>query len=344
MGGAVICYPAGAIMPAREKLWYVESMVGKGKDPGGQGGRGGWSRRGGLPGTSFLWPPPVEPGEVVAVAAPASAVTRAAGEAGVRILKDWGFKVRWGPEVFQARPWDRAADEAAARRFLELWQDPEVKAVLGVRGGYGSLKVLPYLDVDALTPKRLVGYSDLTNLLWHLHRHLGLVTFHGPTVAHLPELTPGARENFYRWLTAPEPLALTYRDLTELHPGTAEGPLAGGNLTTLCHLVGTPFAPQMQGYLLFLEDRNEALYRVDRMLHHLRLSGMLSGVKGVVLGAFTHCGSQEGLLEVAAAALAPLQVPVLAGLPVGHQPENHTLPLGVRARLDAGARTLNLLP
>jgi muramoyltetrapeptide carboxypeptidase len=132
--------------------------------------------------------------------------------------------------------------------------------------------------------------------------------------------------------------------LSVLHPGAAEGLLAGGNLTTLCHLLGTPFAPRMAGYLLFLEDHNEALYRVDRMLHHLRLAGALAGVKGVVLGAFTHCGSPDHLLEVAAAALAPLKVPVLAGLPVGHQPENHTLPLGVRARLDAASRTFTLLP
>ena len=296
--------------------------------------------------TPFFWPPPVVPGETVAVAAPASTVARAAWEAGVQLLRDWGFKVRFGPELFQTRSWDGAADVAAARRFQELWQDPEVKAVLGVRGGYGSLKVLPHLDLAALaaTPKRLVGFSDLTNLLWVLHRDLMLITFHGPTVAHLPQLTDGARDNFYRWLTAPGPLALTYGDLTVLHPGTGEGPLAGGNLTTLCHLAGTPFAPQMQGYLLFLEDHNEALYRVDRMLHHLRLAGLLDGVKGVVLGAFTHCASPEHLLEVATAALAPLGVPVLAGLPVGHQPENHTMPVGIPALLDSDRRSLTLLP
>ena len=123
----------------------------------------------------------------------------------------------------------------------------------------------------------------------------------------------------------------------------AEGPLAGGNLTTLCHLVGTPFAPQLRGYLLFLEDHNEALYRLDRMLHHLLLAGVLEGVKGVILGAFTNCGSTEGLLEVCSAALEPLGAPVLAGLPLGHQPDNHTLPLGAWARLDAGAAGLTLL-
>ncbi len=98
----------------------------------------------------------------------------------------------------------------------------------------------------------------------------------------------------------------------------------------------------MRGYLLFLEDHNEALYRLDRMLHHLLLARVLDGVKGVVLGGFTHCGSRDGLLEVLTTALAPLNVPVLMDLPVGHQPDNHTLPLGAWARLDAGAASLTL--
>ena len=292
----------------------------------------------------FLWPPPVLPGEVVAVAAPASHVNRPPWEAGMNILRDWGFRVRCGPEVFQPRAYGVATDRLMARRFEEIWLDPEVKAVLAVRGGYGCLKLLPHLDLAALAaaPKRLVGFSDLTNLLWDLHRRLKLVTFHGPNLAQLPDLTPAARESFYTWLTAPGPQAITYQNLTVLHPGAAAGPLAGGNLTTLCHLVGTPYAPQMRGYLLFLEDHNEALYRLDRMLHHLLLARVLDGVKGVVLGGFTHCGSLDGLLEVLTTALAPLNVPVLMGLPVGHQADNHTLPLGAWADLDTAAASLTL--
>ncbi len=294
---------------------------------------------------NFWWPAPVAPGELVAVAAPASHVSRPAWEAGVQILQDWGFRVRCGPEVFEPRAYGVATDQLIARRFMEIWLDPEVKAIVGVRGGYGSLKLLPHLDLKALKThhKRLVGFSDMTNLLWYFHHGLGLVTFHGPNVAQLPEVTPEARKNFYEWLTAPGPRAITYRNLTVLHPGVATGPLAGGNLTTLCHLVGTPYAPRLAGYLLFLEDHNEALYRLDRMLHHLIFAGVLDGVRGVVLGGFTHCGSQDGLLEVLTTALAPLNVPVLMGLPVGHQPDNHTLPLGAWARLDTGAASLSLL-
>jgi muramoyltetrapeptide carboxypeptidase len=288
----------------------------------------------------------VRPGETIALAAPASCISRRDWEAGVRVLEDWGFGVKCGPEVFYARPLGQDADRLLARRFQELWLDPEVKAIMGVRGGYGSLKLLPHLDLAPLgaIPKRLVGFSDLTNLLWNLHRSLELVTFHGPTVAQLGELTAAARQSLYDWLTAPGPRPVAYRDLAVLHPGAASGPLAGGNLTTLCHLVGTPFAPQFAGYLLFLEDHREAPYRLDRMLHHLLLAGVMEGVRGVVLGSFRGCGAEEGALEVFSAALAPLQAPVLAGLSVGHQPENHTLPLGTYARLDAGTASLTLIP
>jgi muramoyltetrapeptide carboxypeptidase len=298
-------------------------------------------------GSSCLWPPPVNPGDAVAVAAPASPVSREDWDKGVAILRDWGFKVVCGPEVFQSRAWGREADRRLARRFLDIWRQAEVKAIIGARGGYGSLKVLPHLDLAALEedPKRLVGFSDLTNLLWRLHRGLGLVTFHGPTVSHLPVLTPEARGSFFYWLTAPGPQTVTFPGLTALLPGTGEGVLAGGNLTTLCHLLGTPYAPRFRDYILFLEDHNEALYRLDRLLHHLLLAGALDGVKGVVLGAFTGCGGSEAdLWEVLAAALAPIQVPVLSGLPVGHQPDNHTLPLGVWARVDSGTGSLTLAP
>lgn len=296
--------------------------------------------------TRRRWPPPLQPGDTIGLTAPASPVSREAWEKGVRILNDWGFKVAWGPEIFAPRPWGADIDRERARRFLEIWADPEVKAVLGVRGGYGSLKILPHLELELLAryPKALVGFSDLTNLLLTFQQRLGLVTFHGPTLAQLPELTPEARESWHRWLTAPGSPKETLPDLIELHPGVAEGILLGGNLTTICHLLGTPYAPRFHGALLFLEDHNEALYRLDRLAHHLWLAGALKGVRGIVLGSFTGEVSLKHVHEVLAVAFAPLKVPVAAGLPVGHQPANHTLPLGVRARLDTARGRLTLFP
>jgi len=296
--------------------------------------------------TQIYWPPPLRPGDTVAVAAPASPISREAWEKGVEILEGWGFRVASDPEVFAARPWGGETDRERARRFQEIWENPAVKAILGVRGGYGSLKLLPLLDFPGLArhPKRLAGFSDLTNLLLTLHQRLGLVTFHGPTLAQLPEVTPAARESWRRWLTASGPEKLSLTGLTSLHPGTAEGPVLGGNLTTLCHLLGTPYAPSFTGSLIFLEDHNEALYRLDRLAHHLLMAGALEGVRGVLLGSFTGGPAPEHVHEVLALAFAPLGVPVAAGLPVGHQPENHTLPLGALARLDTASGSLTFLP
>lgn len=280
------------------------------------------------------------------MAAPASPISREAWEAGVRVLEDWGFRVVVTSEVFADRPYGQPIDREAAQRFQDIWENPEIKVVMGVRGGYGSLKILPYLDMDRLArqPKRLVGFSDLTNLLLTLHQRLGLVTFHGPTLAHLAEISPEARESCLWWLGAPGPGQFNLAGLKELHPGTAEGPLLGGNLTTLCHLLGTPYAPRLTGALLFLEDHNEALYRLDRLAHHLLLSGVLEGVAGILLGSFTGGSSQAQAEEVLALAFEHLRVPVAAGLPVGHQPENYTLPLGAPARLDTSVSTLTFLP
>jgi muramoyltetrapeptide carboxypeptidase len=294
----------------------------------------------------LIWPPPLESGNAVAAAIPASPISPEAWEAGVQVLEGWGCRVIYSPEIFAARPWGQAADREAAQRFLEVWEDPEVKAVIGVRGGYGSLKILPYLDMDRLArhPKRLVGFSDLTNLLITLHQRLDWVTYHGPTLAQLAEITPAARESWLGRLTAPGPEKFSFPGLTVLHPGMGEGPLLGGNLTTLCHLLGTPYAPLLNGALLFLEDHNEPLYRLDRLAHHLLLSGCLDGVQGILLGSFTGGPSQAHAEEVLAIAFEPLGVPVVAGLPVGHQPENHTLPLGASARLDTTGTTLVFLP
>lgn len=293
----------------------------------------------------LLWPPPALPGDILAVAAPASPVEPDLLEAGVEILRGAGYRVKVGGEVTTSRPWGREADAARARALEQMWLDPETTAILGARGGYGSFKILPYLEAGSLQSRilRLVGFSDLTALLLFVVQQLGVVVFHGPTVAHLPALTPAAREDFFRWLAAPAPEARRFEGLTVLHPGTAAGPLLGGNLTTLCHLVGTPYMPCLRGSILFLEDHNEAPYRLDRLLTHLLYAGALEEVAGVVLGAFTGTGAEPGeVLEVLAQALAPLKVPVLAGLPVGHQPDNFTLPLGLRALLDSAAGFLSL--
>jgi muramoyltetrapeptide carboxypeptidase len=290
------------------------------------------------------WPPLLKSGDLLAVVAPASPVDRDLFAIGAAILETWGFRLTYGPEIFASRPYRPAADLEAWQFFRQALLDPEVKGIICARGGYGTLRILEYLDYSLLAahPKYLIGFSDITNLICLFAQRANSVTFHGPTVAHLGEVTLPAREQFYRMLTAPTVELVSFRDLHVLSPGTASGHLIGGNLTTLCSLLGTPYALPLAGQVLFVEDHNEAPYRLDRLLQQLRLSGGLIGLKAMILGSFTCCGDLQQIWEIFAALGNALGIPVLAGLPAGHQPDNFTLPLGAEIEVDAIARTMQL--
>ncbi len=240
----------------------------------------------------IIWPPPLKPGDLLAVVAPASPVDPNLFAVGAAILETWGFRLSYGPEIFAPRPYQAAADLEAWQYFRQALMNPEISGIICARGGYGTLRILEHLDYTLLAahPKYLIGFSDITNLLCLFSQRAGIVTFHGPTVAHLGEVTSPAIEQFYRMLTSPSAELVSFQDLQVLSPGTARGPLIGGNLTTLCSLVGTPYALPLAGKVLFVEDHNEAPYRLDRMLQQLRLSGSLTGIKAIIMGSFTCCG------------------------------------------------------
>jgi muramoyltetrapeptide carboxypeptidase len=240
-------------------------------------------------------------------------------------------------------------------------QDPAIDAVWCVRGGYGSIRLLDQVDYGAMAqrPKALIGFSDATALLNAVTRLTGVATFHGPVArASMPAFS---RHHFERVLTAsqapgrlgriPQPedvLVPQENRIVTLCRGVAEGPLAGGNLTLLQCLIGTPYFPELTGAVLFLEDVGEDLYRIDRMLAHLRLIGALRRLAGMVIGRFTQIkrsggDGAMGFDEVLANYLEPLGIPVAYGFPVGHIDEQWTLPLGIQARLDADAGELELL-
>jgi muramoyltetrapeptide carboxypeptidase len=239
--------------------------------------------------------------------------------------------------------------------------DTSINAVWCIRGGYGSLRLLDQVDYAAIVrhPKPLIGFSDVTVLLNAVTRLTGVVTFHGPVArASMPAFN---RWHFERVLTSTEPAGrlgripqppdtLVPQDdrIVTVRTGIAEGFLAGGNLTLLQCLIGTPYFPELAGAILFLEDVGEDLYRVDRMLAHLRLIGALRRLSGVLIGRFTKLNRSgaDGALgydEVLAEYFRPLGIPVAYGFPVGHIDAQWTLPLGVRVRLDAGAGEVELL-
>ena len=284
----------------------------------------------------------VQPGDRVALVAPASSFKREEFEAGVAELRRLGFEPVYDERVF-ARERFVAGDAALRASALQAaWADPTISAIIAVRGGYGSAQLLPLLDPAAMRRARtaLVGYSDITALLW-FHLQHGLVCFHGPMVER--RLAAGEagyhRESLLRALTVAAPLGeLRPEGLEVLRPGEAAGILVGGTLTQLAASLGTPWAfDPPDGCLLFLEDVGERPYRVDRMLTQLAQAGILSRARGLVFGELPSCdepGGEHAIRDVLRDFLHQFTGPALFGFPSGHTTgPTWTLPLGVHARV-----------
>lgn len=252
-------------------------------------------------------------------------------------------------------------DDERLADLNDAFRDPSIDAVWCIRGGYGVTRILDGVDFEALArrPRAVIGYSDITALLAGVTRRAGVVAFHAPTAR--AEMPPFSRRHFSMVLASPapagalEPLPLPpgvlvpqANRIVTIRGGVAEGPLAGGNLTLLQCLIGSSCFPDLDGALLFLEDVNEDLYRIDRMLAHLRMVGALARLRGVLVGQFTGLKRQMsdgamGVDDVLAHYLRPLGVPVACGLPIGHIGAQWTMPVGVRARFDADAGSVELL-
>lgn len=288
-------------------------------------------------------PRPVLAGDVVGVIAPGGAVDAAAVAAGVRVLEGAGFVVRVGRSTYRRHGFYAGRDEDRLRDLAEMLQDPEVRAIVAARGGYGTGRLLPRIDLDPLRadPKVIVGYSDVTFLLLHLLQSVPCVTFHGPMVSDLGA-DPSAIQSFVAIL-AGQKSGWNLAARSVVQPGTCEGRLTGGCLSVLVSTLGTPYEIETAGRILFIEDVNEKPYRIDRMLTHLRHAGKLDRVAGVIFGTMRGCtaGEDEAVsaMDVITEAFAGAPYPVAAGLPVGHG-GHATLPLGVRARLAGDRLTL----
>jgi muramoyltetrapeptide carboxypeptidase len=293
-----------------------------------------------------MLPGPLRRGDVVRVIAPASPFDPAMLERGLSVLRDrLGLVPRHRPDL-GARNGYLAGDDA---RRLDEWReavdDPEARAIFCARGGYGAMRLLPQVDPAPLlaAPKVLVGFSDVTALHAVLNR-AGLATVHGPVLTQLGRAPAGAVAHLAALLTqAPSPgedgaaeLGIGLSGTATVRPGRVEGPVLGGSLTLLSHLCGTPYLPSFAGAILLLEDVDERPYRLDRYLTQLDLSGAVQGLAGVALGQFTNCDGQ-GVVGAAVVRgwAAALGVPVIEGLPVGHEDANYAVPLGAQATLVA---------
>ncbi|MEW6319777.1 MAG: LD-carboxypeptidase [Acidobacteriota bacterium] len=281
-------------------------------------------------------------GDRVALVAPASPFRREDLEAGVAELMRLGFEPVVDDRIFLTDRYVAGPSETRAAVIHGAWRDPSIRALVAVRGGYGSAQVLPHLDPSLLVadPKIFLGYSDATALLWYHLRH-GVVAFHGPMVEgrlargeagyHRPSLLAALTEAGPAGELAPDGLDVFAH-------GEAAGSLVGGTITQLGASLGTPFAcDPPPGAVLFLEDVNERPYRVDRLFTQLRQAGVLARAAGLVLGAFPNCdepGGQPAIRDVLRDLTREMPGPVLFGFPSGHTPAPAwTLPFGVRARI-----------
>lgn len=284
-------------------------------------------------------PAPLAPGDKVAVISPGAAVDPAALDAGIRELEDHGLEVVRGQHVLARRGYLAGSDSQRLADLVEAFRDPEIKAIIAARGGYGCGRLLPLLDPELFrgAPKIFVGHSDLTFLLTYFGNVTELVTFHGPLVAALA--TPSTRALVALLSGARAPWQQAAAEV--IHPGTGEGRLTGGCLSIVTALLGTPWAVPTKGRILFLEDVNEKPYRIDRMLTQLRQAGAFDEVAGVVFGEMVGCSAGPGeavtVRDVIRDAFHRAPFPVAFGLTSGHGASTVTLPLGVRARL-AGER------
>jgi muramoyltetrapeptide carboxypeptidase len=283
-------------------------------------------------------------GDRIGVLAPAGPVEKEELQAGIGALESFGFPVVLSSCALSREGYLAGGDELRLRDLHAMFQDEGVKAILCARGGYGVLRLFERMDFDLIRkhPKILVGYSDITALLLAVYKKANLVTVHGPVLRDLVKNRGENLKSLIRLLTSREPAAFRFGGAKALRTGSAEGRLMGGNLTVLTHLLGTPFMPSPKGALLFIEEKGEAPYRIDRMLTHLRLSGFLGKCEGVMIGAFEDCGEPGAVEALVEERLSDLRVPVMTGLPVGHGEENIALPIGVKAVLDATEMTLSL--
>lgn len=284
----------------------------------------------------------LQPNQTVGVIAPSSPVDQSEISEGLKLLESFPLKVTQGEHLFDRVHYLAGSDYERVSDLHRMFSDPEVKAIFCARGGYGSARLLKEIDFSMIrnNPKIFVGFSDLTALLIALYKECGLVTIHGPTLSNLPN--DKNWEHLSRLITTSQRPQVSFQYGSVIKEGKASGTLLGGNLSTLCSLLDTPYVPSFDGMILFLEEKGESPYRLDRMLTQLLLSNRLNGLAGLAIGQMVDCGEEEEVNSLLHDRLGGLPVPVVTGLPVGHGDENVSIPLGLPALLDTERMALEI--
>lgn len=303
---------------------------------------------------TLLKPKALQAGDTIALVSPASPVHDDAHvseemlELSRKRLHDMGFKTVLSPNALKLRGYLAGTDEERAKDLNQMFEDPDVDGIICIQGGYGSLRILPLLDYDLIkrNPKVFVGYSDITGLHCAISKMTGMVTFHGPMAGFdISKEFEYSKEWFSKAVSCPEPLGKLinphdYTPMETITAGTVTGRLVGGNLSLLAATLGTPYEVDTSGRILLMEEVSEVPYRFDRMLTQLKLAGKLDDAAGFIIGECVDCeatGKRPSLniREILGDLIEPLGKPAVYGLAAGHGKYKMTLPLGVRATVNA---------
>jgi muramoyltetrapeptide carboxypeptidase len=299
-------------------------------------------------------PPPLKPGDLLKVIAPSGALREMeAFERGVEIWRSRGYQVKVSPTIGDTFGYLAGTDANRRQQLLDAWQDPECRGILCARGGYGGMRLLENWTwvvgrdaqpcIPTSLPKWLIGFSDITALLWSLSKE-GISGVHAPVLTTLATEPDWSRQRLFDWVEG--------RPLPSLKGmgwggGVVKGILLPANLTVATHLLNTSIQPNFDGAILALEDVTEAPYRIDRLLTQWRLSGAFTKVKGIALGRFSRCEPPAKIAsltidEVLRDRLGDLNLPVVSHLPFGHDGVNAALPVGIPVTLDADSGQLSV--
>ncbi|MBI3351231.1 MAG: LD-carboxypeptidase [Nitrospirae bacterium] len=294
-------------------------------------------------------PKALKKGDAIGIVAPAGKMDPSALEKGLERIRKLGFEVVMGKHLADSFRYFSATDRQRAEDLQWMFAQ-DVRAILCARGGYGSVRLIPHLEMKQLkgSDKIFIGCSDLTTLLLHLS-NFEIPVFHGPMVSHFSRTQNPLSDHFFlRMLTSRDPIGKFFHPtMKSLKEGTGEGALTGGCLSLLCSSIGTPYEIDTEGKILFIEEVNEPPYRIDRMLTHLKMAGKFQKVKGILFGTLLNCDpppdSGYTLKEVVLSCLEDVACPALWGVPFGHGNENITLPIGLKVHLNGNERTITFL-
>lgn len=297
---------------------------------------------------SRIIPPYLQPGDEVAILSPASFPPTENWKQGVEVLENWGLRVRMAPNYLSRHFGLGGTDAERLSDLQQMLDDPSIKAIFPIRGGYGSSRLLDSLDFSGFKthPKWIVGFSDITALLCEVDR-LGFASIHGPMPHNFCQKGgEAALQNLHSLLfEGSTSVSAPSHPLNRLGEASAE--IIGGNLSLLCHLIGSPTFASTAGKILFLEEIGERLYHVDRMLLQLKRAGLFQNLAGLIVGGFTDCNEAsltigKTAFELVAEHTSGTSYPIAFDFPAGHIPNNQPLVFGVKTKLLVNAAGVQL--